>query len=224
MLLRVASYNVRSFRAGAPRAAEAVGRDTQLVLVQECGRRGAVRRFAAALGLQSVSSHRLFSRVRNAVLHPPAWRVLDVEAVTLQRHGRTMARGFLAVRFRAGDVVITVMTAHLGLSPRERTLHAHELTDWISGQQGPLILGADVNEGPGDPAARWIGERLYDAFAVAGAGPELTFPALAPTHRIDYVFAGQGIRVVKCWVPDSEAAVRSSDHRPVLAEIEIPEP
>jgi endonuclease/exonuclease/phosphatase family metal-dependent hydrolase len=223
MRLQVASYNVRSFRAGVDGAVEAVGSQTHLVLVQESGSRRAVRRYATALGLQSVSSHRVFGRVRNAVLHPPHWRVVDTEVVTLSRRGRTLPRGFVAVRFRADEVQITAVSAHLGLSPREREAHAHELTDWIGGQHGAFVLGIDVNDGPEDAAARWIGERLYDAFAVAGEGSGSTFPALVPTNRIDYLFAGQGVRVMRCWVAGSDAAARASDHRPIMADLEVPE-
>jgi endonuclease/exonuclease/phosphatase family metal-dependent hydrolase len=223
MRLRVVDYNVRSFRAGVDKAIEAIGEPPDLVLVQECGPRRLVRRFAGALGLRSVSSHRLFRPVRNAVLHGPEWRVACVTVANLSRQGRTALRGFVAVQLRHGAVALTAVSAHLGLAPRERELHARELTDWMAGRHGPLVLGADLNEGPDEPAARWMGGRLYDGFTVAGRGGGYTFPARVPTARIDYVFVGQGVQVVGCWVEGSESAARGSDHRPVVAELEIPE-
>jgi endonuclease/exonuclease/phosphatase family metal-dependent hydrolase len=224
MLIRVVDYNVRSFRSGIDRAVEALGERPGLLLLQECGSRRAVRRFARALGLQSVSSHRLFRPVRNAVLHPPEWRVTGVEVMNFERRDRTAPRGFVAVHLRRGAVAVTAVSTHLGLAPRERERHARELTDWVAGQHGPLVVGADLNEGPDEPAARWIGERLYDAFTVAGRGGAYTFPARLPSARIDYVFVGQGVRVLRCWVEGSEAASGGSDHRPVVTEVEIPEP
>lgn len=224
MLVRVVDYNVRSFRSGIDRAAEAVGEPPDVVLVQECGPRASVRRFARSLGLDSVSSHRPFRRVRNAVLHPPDWRVTGVEVVEFQRQGRTPRRGFVAVYLRTGPVTMTAVSTHFGLAPRERESHARELTDWVAGRHGPLVVGGDLNEGPDGPAARWIGERLYDGFAVGGRGPGNSFPARLPSARIDYVFVGQGVRVLRCRVQDSQAAARASDHLPVMIDLEIAEP
>jgi endonuclease/exonuclease/phosphatase family metal-dependent hydrolase len=224
MVVRVVDYNVRSFRSGVDRAVEAIGPRPDFVLVQECGPRRAVRAFARTLGLENVSSHRLFRRVRNAVLYPPHWRVTAVEVADFERRGRTAPRGFVAVQLRYQSDVMTLVSTHLGLAPREREQHARELTDWMAGRHGPLVVGADLNEGPDEPAARWIGQRLYDGFTIAGRGGGLTFPARLPTARIDYVFVGQGVRVLGCWVEGSEAAADVSDHRPVVAELEIGEP
>jgi endonuclease/exonuclease/phosphatase family metal-dependent hydrolase len=223
MHLRVVGYNVRSFRGGTDPVVQAVGPVPDLVLVQECGRRRAVRRFAGSLGMRSVSSHRPFRRVRNAVLHPPQWRVLDVEAVEFTRRGNTAPRGFLAVHLRAGRVRLTAVSTHLGLAPQEREEHARELTDRLAGVDGPVILAADLNEGPEGGAARWIAERLFDGFAVAGRGSGATFPAGEPSARIDYLFVSEGIAVAQCHVVASTAAERASDHRPVVAELDVPE-
>jgi endonuclease/exonuclease/phosphatase family metal-dependent hydrolase len=158
------------------------------------------------------------------VLHPPEWRVTQVVVTNFSRQRRTALRGFVAVHLRHGPVALTAVSTHLGLAPREREEHARELTDWMAGRHGPLVVGGDLNEGPDEPAARWLGGRLYDCFTVAGEGDGNSFPARLPTARIDYVFVGQGIRVVRCRVEGSEAAARGSDHRPVVAELEIPEP
>ena len=224
MRLRVVDYNVRSFRSGMDQAVAAVGERPDFLLLQECGPRRSVRRFARALGLQSVSSHRWFRRVRNAVLHPPEWRVTSVDVADFERQGRAAPRGFVAVHLRRGPLTLTAVSTHLGLAPRERERHARELTDWMAGRRGPLVLGADLNEGPEAPGARWIGQRLFDAYAIAGRGEGGTFPARLPSARIDYVFVGQGVRVLRCWVEGSDAAASASDHRPVVAELEIAEP
>jgi len=223
--LLVACYNVQSFRGGVDRAVEALGREKpDLVAVQECGPRRTLRSFAQLLGMESVSSHRLFTRVRNAVLFRPPWRLSSVDIHDLPRERRTLRRGFIAAHLRAQGIRLTVVSAHLGLAPRERERHARELTDHLGGVEGPLILGVDLNEGPDGPASRWIGERLFDAGADAGVGERETFPARGPTARIDYVFVNQAASVTRSWVASAQAAVEASDHRPLLAEVEVSEP
>lgn len=135
-----------------------------------------------------------------------------------------MRRGFVVASLRARGIHLTAISAHLGLVPVEREHHARDLTDHLGGVDGPLILGVDLNEGPEAPAARWIGDRLFDAAIGPAEGSRHTFPARGPAVRIDYLFVSQSVSVTRCWVPASQAAAEASDHRPVMAEVEIPEP
>lgn len=225
MQLVAASYNVQSFRAGVERAVEVLSaEEPDLILLQECGPGRTLRRFAEAMGMKVASSHRLFSRVHNAVLFRPTWRLSTVDVHDLPREGRTYPRGFVVARLRARGVPLTAVAAHLGLVGRERQHHARQLTDHLAGIDVPLILGVDVNEGPEGPAARWIGERLFDAGAHKGRGARETFPARGPIARIDYVYVNEAASVTRCWVPSTQAAVEASDHRPVLVEVDISEP
>jgi endonuclease/exonuclease/phosphatase family metal-dependent hydrolase len=118
-------------------------------------------------------------------------------------------------------MTLTAVSAHLGLSPHEREAHARELTDWLAGVEGPVILGLDLNESPEAPAARWLGGRVFDAFGHAGRGPGETFPARVPTARIDYLFVSEEIRPLRAWVSAAPDVVTASDHRPVIAELEV---
>jgi endonuclease/exonuclease/phosphatase family metal-dependent hydrolase len=220
--LRAVSYNVQSFRGGVERAAGILAADEpDLVLVQECGPKRALRSLARSLEMDAQSSHRLFSRVRNAVLSRPPWRVFGVEVGAFTREGSTLPRGFLAVRLRRLGMTLTAVSAHLGLSPHEREAHARELTDWLAGVEGPVVLGLDLNESPEAPAARWLAGRVFDAFGHAGRGPGETFPARVPTARIDYVFVSEDIRPLRSWVSTAPDVVTASDHRPVIAELEL---
>lgn len=225
MRLVVASYNVQSFRAGVGRAAQVLGDEKpDLVMVQECGPRRTLRRFSRIVEMDVVSSHRLFTRIQNAVLFRPPWRLFGMEIHDLPSEGRTHPRGFIVISLRARGAPLTVVSAHLGLVPRERESHARQLTDHVMGINGPLILGVDLNEGPDGPAARWVAERLFDAGAHAGVGPRETFPARGPTARIDYVFVNEPVSVGRCWVASTQASAEASDHRPVLAELDVSEP
>jgi endonuclease/exonuclease/phosphatase family metal-dependent hydrolase len=222
--LRVAAYNVRSFRSGTDLVARAIrSAAPDVAMLQECGSRRSLRRFAGALEMEFASSHRAFNRVRNAVLWRPEWRLAGVDVRDLTRASRTLRRGFVAVRLRRMGVRVVAVSAHLGLVPGERRGHAQELTDYLAGAEGRVIVGADLNEGPDGPAARWVSERLFDLFGQAGGGDGATFPAHAPTARIDFLFAGEGVAPVATWVPASPMLAQASDHLPVLADVDVVE-
>lgn len=228
MRLRVVSYNVHSFRAGWRDVAAALrALEPDLVLLQECGSRRTLLRVAALLGAGAASTAPRFpwfvpfGGIRNAVLYPATWRALQVESSELSRERRSRPRGLVAVRLRHEGVHLTPISAHLGLAATERARHARELTDALASWHGNLVLGVDLNEESGAPAGRWVAERLYDAFAIAGDGPGATFPARAPTARIDFIFVGEGVTVERCWVPSDPEFARVSDHRPVAADVEV---
>jgi endonuclease/exonuclease/phosphatase family metal-dependent hydrolase len=197
--------------------------EPDLVLLQESRSRRRARRLARRLGMGWVSSHRIFNRVRNAVLYSPDWRLVSVRMQDFPKLGRTYRRGFIAAELRRLGAPLTAVSTHLGLAPRERVQHARLLTDYLAGVRGPLVVGVDVNEGPDGAAAKWISERLFDAFATAGDGDGLTFPAKAPSARIDYVFARDVTQVTGSWVSAAPHVSRASDHLPVVADLDVPE-
>jgi endonuclease/exonuclease/phosphatase family metal-dependent hydrolase len=222
MRLVAATYNVQSFRAGVERAVEVLAPERpDLVLIQESGPRRTLRRFAGAMEMEFVSSHRLFTRVQNAVLFRAPWRVSGVEVQDLPPQGRTHPRGFVVARLRARGTRVTAVAAHLGLVPVERFHHARLVVDHLAGVDGALILGIDVNEGPEGPTARWLSERLFDAAVQPGGDAGLTFPAWGPTVRIDYLFVNQLAPIIRAWVPTAAAVLEASDHRPVVAEVDL---
>ena len=220
--MRVGVHNVHGLRAGVDRVAPALASlDADILLLQECGSARRLRRLADALGMGAASSHRPFGRVRNAVLFGPSWRLVGTEPFGLSRVARSTPRGALAASLRRTGLVVVAVAAHLGLSPAERVRHARELTDAYAGSHAPLLLGADLNEGPDGPAFRWIAERLFDAFAVAGEGPGDTFPADAPRARIDALFVSDRVRVIGARVGSAPGLSGASDHLPVVVDLEL---
>ena len=219
MRIRVASFNVQSLRSGIEPVRDVLADlAPDVAMLQECRSGRAAVRLAGSLRMAAASSHGPFSRVRNAVLYRPPWRVTEIEVRNLSRQGRTLRRGFIAAHLWQPGVRLTAISVHLGLSGRERERHARELTDFLSGVEGPIVVGADLNEGPTASAVRWIGERFFDAFAQGGEGTGETFPAQAPTVRIDYLFVSDEIRIQRVWVPSDRPV---SDHRPVVADLEF---
>lgn len=223
--LRLLAYNVHGLRAGARRVARAIAEEwPDVILMNECGWLGLrLRRFARVLGMESISGIRLFRPVTNAILVRPPWRILERRNHEFRRTNRMQRRGLVAARIGHAGFRITVASVHLGLSDPERVRHAEELTDFLAGLPGPHLLGGDLNEGPERPAAAWISERLWDAFAAGGEGKGETFPSREPRARIDYLFVSQGITVERAWVGDEPAMIEASDHRPVFADVIVDE-
>ena len=223
--LRLLAYNAHGFRAGARKVARAFADEwPDIILMNECGFPGfRLRRFARVLGMDVNSGLRLFRPVTNAVLVRPPWRILERRNVQFSRTNRLQRRGVVAARIGHAGFRLTAASVHLGLSDPERVRHAAELTDFLAGLPGPYVLGGDLNEGPDRPAAAWISERLWDAFAAAGDGEGATFPSRNPRARIDYLFVSQEITVERAWVGEDPATIEASDHRPVFADVVVEE-
>jgi endonuclease/exonuclease/phosphatase family metal-dependent hydrolase len=223
--LRVLAYNAHGLRAGARRVARAIADEwPDVILMNECGFLGIrLRRFARRLGMESTSGLRLFRPVTSAVLVRPPWRIIDRRNLQFTRTNRLQRRGVVTARIGHAGFRLTVASVHLGLPDPERIRHAEELTDFLAGLPGPQVLGGDLNEGPERPAAAWIAERFWDAFATAGEGEGETFPCRNPRARIDYVFVSQGITVQRAWVGNDPGMIEASDHRPVFADVIVEE-
>ena len=114
--------------------------------------------------------------------------------------------------------------APTGLRPAERLRHVEEISDRQQGLGGALVLGGDLNQTPDERAASFLAERIWDAWLLGGDAPGETFPSAEPTARIHYLFVSGGVRVERVIVPADEDARWASDHRPVVAELTLPEP
>lgn len=93
------------------------------------------------------------------------------------------------------------------------------LAGWLRSQpEGrTCIVGGDFNEHPCGPNYRLLSAYAQDAWKAAGTGFGLTIPSPTPFERIDYIWT-RNARVRRAEVlPDVV-----SDHRAVLAWIEIP--
>jgi endonuclease/exonuclease/phosphatase family metal-dependent hydrolase len=219
--LRVAAYNVHGFRAGAATVAEALAEEEpDVAILNEVGFLGfRLRRCARLLGMEQVSGLRRIRPVRNAVLARPPWRIVGKHVERLPRHAGSVQRGVVFALARRAGRRLTLGAVHLGLSQRERELHARELTDLLAGVPHPVIFGGDLNEGPDGPASAWIAGRYWDAFSRRGEGEGATFPASEPRARIDYVFVSDGLEIERVWV--GTGAGETSDHLPVFADVVV---
>jgi len=79
----------------------------------------------------------------------------------------------------------------------------------------PVILCGDFNDVPNSYAYQTIGENLQNAFAEKGSGLGRTYTSIAPTLRIDNIFASDSFSVNQF----VKLPVKLSDHYPIIADL-----
>ena len=134
-----------------------------------------------------------------------------------------------------GVQVLRVYVAHFGLLDAERAVQADFVRQITSSAPSPRILLGDFNSVPheycpGTECSSNVYAKLTanwrDSWTAAdpppmeSAGP--TWPATAPTQRIDYVFVGPGIAVDFAYVPRNRLTEVASDHLPVVVRVVLP--
>jgi endonuclease/exonuclease/phosphatase family metal-dependent hydrolase len=224
--LRVVAYNVRGFRDGLDRVARVVSRlEPDVLLLNETGGRLALLRFGRATGMQFARDpwSPLRRRVKDAVLARPPWRIASSGQRRFSTSSWLYPRGALVADLRRAGARVHTVATHLSLRPGERRRHAEQLAAIALGLGTPAIVGGDFNERPDGKAVTMLGERFSDAWLLGGDADGDTFPARTPTARIDYVLVTRGIRVEGARVPADPDAREASDHRPVVAEVSLPE-
>ncbi len=226
MRLRVVVYNVRGFRDGLDLVAKVAGHfRPDLVLLNETGARRRLRRFAKRMEMRVAADPLSFPRrrVKNAVLVRPPWRVVGHRLHRFAGSRNLYPRGALIAHVGRAGHRLWAVAVHLGLNPVERRHHVEELADLLRGLWGPLVLGGDLNEAPGGRAVRFLADRYWDAWLLGGDVAGDTFPSDEPSARIDYLFVSEGVRVERVIVPPTPDARAASDHRPVVAELVLPD-
>ncbi len=218
--LRVLSYNVRSLRddpAAVARVIRAAAPD--VVCIQEAPKWWRWRSRCAALARESgllVISGGLPAG-HNLLLCSVGVDVSASDDVLLSRRFGLHQRGLTTAACSLGGVRFRVAATHLDLDAAERRRHVEEIFAGLDESSGPVILGADVNEPAGSPAWAALATRLPECEATGG-----TYPAAGAERRIDGIFASRDIGVRSAVVLDSADVRLGSDHRPVLAQLELP--
>jgi endonuclease/exonuclease/phosphatase family metal-dependent hydrolase len=141
------------------------------------------------------------------------------------------APGFLEATVQVRGARTHVYVTHLDYrgDPSVRTAQVAD-TRRIMAQDPPganQVLLGDFNADASAPELAPLWQELDDAWAVARTRvgePGLTFPAVAPVKRIDFVTVRKGTPVTTAEVPSDPALLAASDHRPVVATVELPVP
>jgi endonuclease/exonuclease/phosphatase family metal-dependent hydrolase len=216
----VLSYNMRSLRddaAAAVRVVRAAAPD--VVCVQEAPKWWRWRSRCAELARQC---DLLFvtgglPAGNNLLMCTVAVDVHEAADFLFTRRFGLHQRGMATALCSLGGSRFRLVTTHLDLDAAERRKHVDEIFTLLGRLTEPVILGADVNEQPGDPAWQALAAGLPAVEAVGG-----TSSAITGHRRIDAIFVRPPIRVRSAVVIDSADVRIASDHRPVLAEFELP--
>ncbi|MEA2700794.1 MAG: hypothetical protein QOI66_5065 [Myxococcales bacterium] len=110
-------------------------------------------------------------------------------------------------------------SAEMRFNAQLRVLQVKTVAEEARRSTNPVIIAGDTNLPQLSWAfAQWLGD-YQDAFAQRGSGFGYTFPAIrSPWMRIDRILAGPGFRFLTCAVMDEHV----SDHRAVMADVELP--
>lgn len=218
--LRVATWNVHGMRAGVEEIARVIQAEgVDIVLVQESGPRRRLRAVGETLGMLVCADPWVFPRrrIQNAVL------VRRTLATTVSHRLHRFSGGSLlyprGVLVADVDHRSSLLSVHLGLSANERAHQVDELSAMLEGSAGTSLVGGDLNAHPEDPGPSSLAGLASDCWEAAGEGSGMTFPAHAPTARIDYLFAGRTFRPLRTWT----AGGTTSDHLMVVAELALTE-
>lgn len=125
--------------------------------------------------------------------------------------------GLLDATLDVHGTPVHVLNTHLDYrrDPAVRATQVREMLAHIDTTVPTLVFG-DMNASPSAPELQPLLARLHDAWSAA-SGAGFTYPADAPTERIDYVLVSPQFRVRDAAVPVTEA----SDHRPVVADLQL---
>ncbi|WP_229073802.1 endonuclease/exonuclease/phosphatase family protein [Actinoplanes sp. DH11] len=219
--VRVVSYNVHGLRDDRA-ALTGLIRDLapDVLVVQEAPRRFRWRDRCASLaaesglvvaagGLPSLGNLLLVS-LRVAIHRTWCLRY----PLTPGRHLRGAAFAEASVH---GSARFVVTGSHLATDPAERPAQADRWRAAAAAVTGPLIMAADLNEGPGGSAWRMVADAL-----VTTEKDEPTFPASLPRRRIDGIFVSPDVSIDSYEIVEDERARRASDHLPVVADLRLP--
>jgi endonuclease/exonuclease/phosphatase family metal-dependent hydrolase len=222
--LRVVAYNIHSSRDDLKALAAVVrGLAPDILVVQEGPRHFRWRTKAAALAhsFSMVYATGGLPSLGNVIMTNLRVRVRETSETRFPlKPGRHM-RGAAFARCEVDGVGFTVVGTHLSTDPQERPSQAELVRQAVSGIEGPVILGADLNDVPGTPTWDLVHQELVDVGERLGGGEIFTFPCWGADKRIDTVAVSTEIGLAAYHVETGDLARRASDHFPVVADVAL---
>jgi endonuclease/exonuclease/phosphatase family metal-dependent hydrolase len=128
--------------------------------------------------------------------------------------------GFLEAVVQVDGTRMRVFNTHLDYraDSRVRVLQVAGMLKLMTQADGPVVLMGDLNAPPTAAELQPLFSRLRDVWREPeGVGAGFTYPAAKPVRRIDYILTSPHLRALEVQVPP----VQASDHRPVIARVEI---
>jgi len=122
-------------------------------------------------------------------------------------------------------VLLHVFNCHLGLATRERRYQRRRmLSDAIllsEELQHPVVVMGDFNDRPLSVVHHGLRRHFTDAFRSTAGRDGTTFQFGPLRLRLDHIYVSPQVRVLNCRVRRDGQARLASDHRPLVAEIEV---
>lgn len=223
--LRVLTYNVHGQRDDVAALARVVhAADPDVVLIQEGPRRLRWRSRCADLARRCGLFYGAGGEPAGGNLLLTGLRVRVVRTGDRRfplRRGHHLRGAAMAECEIAGHRFVAA-GSHLSTDQDRRAEQAALLAPWLVGQPVPTLLGADLNEAPGNPVWQTLtAAGLADAAAGTPAADRPTFSVASPRHRIDGIFVTPGLTVRGYDLLDTPDARLASDHLPVLADLTL---
>ena len=243
MKLRILTWNIHKCIGGLDRrydprrTADVIGHyGPDLLLLQEVDR--GVRRsngdhLTDVLGELCGYSHRVwFPNVKvrgggeygNAILSRfPLDDTRNIDLTVAPKKRRSVLHAVARVRHHHHERAVHVYNMHLGLAQYERRIQLGTFLDShpFHGlhHDTPVIVGGDLNDVWGN-----LGRLLEPSGFVGTARPPRTFPAWGPLRALDSVYVRGRLRLLHLARGETELCRRASDHRPLIADVEMAEP
>ncbi|MFC0676199.1 endonuclease/exonuclease/phosphatase family protein [Brachybacterium hainanense] len=126
---------------------------------------------------------------------------------------RGLLRAVVDVRGRTVEFCSTHLEA---FSAADRQVQAQQLVELIGAKERAVVVG-DMNAEPEDPEIAPLREAFVDAWDAAGHGDGATYPAEAPSSRIDAIYGTGAVRPVVTRV--LSGSPEASDHLPIISRI-----
>ncbi len=145
-------------------------------------------------------------------------------AVLTDRTGRRFA---LTASQEIGGVRFALVTAHCLQVPMaplrffrsipRRCAQMRQLVDWVRQAGLPCIVGGDLNALPYTPEYWTLARDMVDCTRAVSMNSRNTRPTWGLPAQLDYIFVTRDFHTRACRTVDTEL----SDHRPVVADLEI---
>ncbi|MGZ4436323.1 MAG: endonuclease/exonuclease/phosphatase family protein [Nocardioidaceae bacterium] len=227
MTLTVMTYNIHQGGRGGrllDDVVRAVAPD--VLVVNECPKapllwRGRCRSLAERWGLRVAAGGR--NAGSNLLLVGPRVEVRRAGAQVLPQPLLSPRRGVAWAQLRVESRLVGVVAVHLGLDAERREDEVVAAIATARGLRGPVVLAGDLNERPDGPSWRRLARAGY---ADHGGADGPTFPADQPRKRIDALLVRGEARVLRHGAPDlpERLLATASDHRPLVAELDLTGP
>ncbi len=237
--LRIMTYNVhgcmgRDGKVSPDRIAKIIARhDPDIIALQELSTDEHVHQ-AAVIAQKLAMSFHFHPSVSvkkgqrgNAVLSKYPMRLVRNGGLPELPHMPFLEpRAALWVEVDVNGLKVQFFNTHLSLSPAEGFLQVKALCgpDWMGGSEyrGPVVLCGDLNALSGSKICGQIGRMLKNTHSdLNGQRPLRTLPSYFPIGLVDHIFTGPEIRTTRIEVPMTGLEKISSDHLPLIADIQV---